>query len=889
MPFQSFRMQLVDLVDGVLDLMDADERFAFTLDGQLATVDDYLEIRPEAEERIRARIAEGRIAIGPWQILMDEFLVSGETILRNLETGWKRAEELGAAMPVAYLPDMFGHAAQMPQILRRAGIEHAAAWRGVPAAIDRSAFRWSAPDGSSVRTEYLVHGYGGAAYLLSNPDLLAEKVEVLDAALRPFFGDRPVLAMYGTDHSEPFPELVDLVERVNASQDRYRLEIDTLAGYFDRLDGDEAELPAWTGELRSAARANMLPGVTSARIDVKAACARAERLLERYAEPLQALHGDEWPEPFLRIAWDRVIANSAHDSICGCSVDAVNAQVLVRYAEAEQVAAGLAERATARIAERVERGSVAVVNPSPHARSGLVELDVPAPDEWGEVALALSDGTLVATQEVARNTPVLRSGTLLGERIPEVVSRMLHGRKAFHRFVNGFEIDRREDGTRRLTFEVDSAPDPAWLDMEELKYEVGLAASAALDEEWEVRAVGRARRRLLADVPAPALGWCPVRPVEGEAAVAAPVEVRDEARISNGLVEVSVAADGTLTIRTQDVVLAGVGRLVDGGDFGDSYNYAPPATDTLVEAPEDVSIDVLARGPLRGEIVVKRRFRWPLGLTDGGFARSEATVSTPVATRVELRAGEPFVRLGIEFENHSEDHRLRFHVPLPRHADGSAAEGQFAVVERGLTTEGGHGEVPLPTFPARGWVDAGGVAVLLDHVLEYEVVDGRELALTLLRATGFISRNAHPWREEPAGPEVAIPDAQCRGAWSVGFALFPHGASWSEAGVAEHAERYQHDFAVAPGTGESSEEPSGGLVVEGEGVVLSSLRRRGEALELRVVCQSAQSTTAHISAAFSAARCVDLFGRDEQSFEVDGGRVAVPLSPWEIRTLRLST
>ena len=887
LPFQSFRMQLVDLVDGVLDLMDADPRFAFTLDGQLATVDDYLEIRPESEDRIRARIAEGRLAIGPWQILMDEFLVSGETIVRNLEQGWSRAQELGAGMAVGYLPDMFGHAAQMPQILRRAGIGHAAAWRGVPAAIDRSAFRWVAPDGSWVRAEYLVHGYGGAANVLSIPDRLADKIELLDEALRPFFGDRPVLAMYGTDHSEPFPGLVDVVERVNASQDRYRLEVDTLAGYFGRLDGCEDDLPSWTGELRSAARANMLPGVTSARIDVKAACGRAERLLERYAEPLQALHGDEWPTLFLRIAWDRVLANSAHDSICGCSVDAVNEQVLVRYAEAEQVAAGLAARAAARIAERVARGSVAVVNPSPRARSALVELDLPIPDEWGELALAVPDGTLVPTQEVVRNRPVLRSGELRGSRIPEVVSRMLHGRKAFHRFVNGFDVD-REDGRRRLTFHVDREADPAWLDIDEVKHDVALAAKAAPDEDWRVRVVGRARRTVLADIPAPALGWTAVRPVQREAAVATPVEVRDDG-ISNGLLDIEVAADGTLALRTSDGVLEGVGRLVDGGDFGDSYNYAPPGSDTLVDTPEDVSTEVLADGPLRGELAVTRVFRWPLGLADGGSARSTASALTPVTTHVELRAGEPFVRLRVELENRSADHRLRFHVPLRREAAGSAAEGQFAVVERGLVTEGGHGEVPLATFPARGWVDAGGVAVLLDHVLEYEVVEGRELALTLLRATGFISRNAHPWREEPAGPEIEIPDAHCRGPWSVAFALFPHGGGWQEGGVVEQAERYQHPFLAAPGTGETTEPSVPGLELAGDGVVLSSLRRRDGALELRIVCESAHERTAVVSGAFSAARDVDLLGRGGESLAVEDGRLAVALSPWEIRTLRLST
>jgi hypothetical protein len=170
-PFQRFRLRLVDLVDGVLDRAEADPRFCFTFDGQTAMLEDYLEIRPEAEPRIKALVATGQLAVGPWRILSDEFLVSGETLVRNLEAGVDRAERFGQTMAVGYLPDEFGHAAQVPQLLRLAGFGHAAVWRGVPAAIDRHRFTWSAPDGSSVRTEYLVGGYGNAAGLFTYPDV----------------------------------------------------------------------------------------------------------------------------------------------------------------------------------------------------------------------------------------------------------------------------------------------------------------------------------------------------------------------------------------------------------------------------------------------------------------------------------------------------------------------------------------------------------------------------------------------------------------------------------------------------------------------------------------------------------------------------------------------
>ena len=181
----------------------------------------------------------------------------------------------------------------------------------------------------------------------------------------------------------------------------------------------------------------------------------------------------------------------------------------------------------------------------------------------------------------------------------------------------------------------------------------------------------------------------------------------------------------------------------------------------------------------------------------------------------------------------------------------------------GSRAEGGHGEVPLPTFPARGFVDAGGVAVLLDHVMEYEVVEGRELALTLLRSIGLISRPDNPYREVNAGPELALPAAQCLGPWSIGFALFPHSGSWLEAGVLEQMEAYQHRFLTAPGEGRQAAVSEGaGLELSGDGVILSALRRRGDQLEARVVNQTAEPRTATLAGQ------------------------AVELRPWEIKSLQ---
>ncbi len=418
-PFQVFRMRLVELVDRVLEMLEEGPDFRFTLDGQCATIDDYLEIRPEAEARIRRFVSEGRLAIGPWQILMDEFLCSGETMIRNLELGTRRARQLGGATPAGYLPDMFGHVAQMPQLLRRAGIEHAFVWRGVPAAIDRYRFAWSAPDGSSVTTEYLVDGYGNAAHLFAIPSRAADQLAVLHDAMRTFGGGAHLLAMYGSDHTLPSRDLLELVDTLNGVQQDYDVRIETLAEYLAAAPQID-DVPEWRGEMRSSARANVLMGVNSARIDLKQAGGRAEIALERFAEPLQALWGDPtaWPETYLRLAWRRLIENSAHDSICGCSVDEVVDQVIVRYAEAEQIARELTARAAEQVAARLPRGAIAVLNPTPAARIGLVEVSAPVPADWDTVVFETGDGELIPTQELARAEPVVFVEEMVGRDVP---------------------------------------------------------------------------------------------------------------------------------------------------------------------------------------------------------------------------------------------------------------------------------------------------------------------------------------------------------------------------------------------------------------------------------------------------------------------------------------
>jgi alpha-mannosidase len=408
-PFPEFLERLIQMMDRLIEVLDGDERFAhFHLDGQVAMIDDYLDVRPEREADIRRLAGAGRFSVGPWYTQMDEFLVSGESHIRNLERGLVRARDLagGADVPVdgpafGYLPDQFGHIGQMPQILSNAGIGHAVVWRGVPASVDRTAFLWSSPDGSVVQTEYLVWGYSLGWEFANKHDAagIAEALRNCEGWLRPLTAreDR-MLVTVGSDHAIPQADLAPLLGEA-AEMAGVDARFGSIASFLGAGD-PPTDLPTWEGELRSASRAHLLPNVYSSRIHQKRERARIEALVERYAEPLAALvPGAAWPAAALDRIWRLLLWNGAHDSVCGCSVDQVARDVDARYAEARGLAEVIVSDALASLAAQV--GAAVVVNPSPFERDGVPGLGWTAARDAAqsndeEVVLAVDGDLLVA-------------------------------------------------------------------------------------------------------------------------------------------------------------------------------------------------------------------------------------------------------------------------------------------------------------------------------------------------------------------------------------------------------------------------------------------------------------------------------------------------------------
>lgn len=865
LPFQAFRAKLVRVVDELLDLLEHDPSYrSFLLDGQLAVVDDYLAVRPENEERLRALCAAGRITVGPWYVLMDEFLVSGETIVRNLQTGIDRAAAFGGAMPVGYLPDMFGHIAQMPQLLALAGIDHAVVWRGVPSSVTSTAFWWEAPDGSRVRTEYLPFGYGNGAAV---PDDVGSLVRRLGIALEdaaPFLADDDTLLyMNGTDHQAPQPWLGRVVAGARHHQDRMALEITSLPAYL--AGGRVTGLPIVRGELRSGYRANLLMGVTSNRDDVKRAASRAERAIERLAEPLSALFlpPDAWPQPFLTLAWRHLLHNSAHDSVCACSADDVVGTVLHRYAEARQIGETLTGEALDALGASMEKAGIYVVNPAARTRSGMVE------------SVVVATGAPDANVQVLSERAGLPGSIALDAGTVRSLLGLVHGtRLDADTYVTDVVLGSDDTGVDvRITI---GPEERDGFGIDELKRE--LLSLLEGDDQLPVRVhldQPPVRRVLARIAGVPGFGWVPFDP----APLRHPVSVSEQERrvaLDNGLVRVELdAATGTFSLDGT----VGYGKLVDEGDFGDTYNYSPPAHDSTVGDPVSASVAVHERGPVRATAVVVAVYNWP----DHVDPHSQARVghrSVEVTTTVEMRADERLVRVRTAFVNPSRDHRLRVHLPLPEPADHSEAGSAFATVSRGLTAEGRPEEVGLPTFPARHFVSAGDLTVVHDGVVEYELVDvdsdgadgrgARTLALTVLRATGMLSRLGMANRPLPAGPLLPLEGPQ-----RLGPVELSYGVQRGPCNPSALADDAFLPLVTLTSFG-GGERPERGHALAVEGAEVAAVRRSGGVLEVRVCNPGGEPI--EVTTAGRSGWLVDLVGRPlypfSGSFTLRGGGIA---------------
>jgi alpha-mannosidase len=380
-PFEHFRLELARVVDGVIDVLERDPNFAsFTLDGQAIVLEDYLEVRPQNEGRLRALLRAGRIEVGPSYVLPDEFLVGAEPLVRNLLLGRAVCERFGAEpSTVGYLPDSFGHPLQLPQLLAGFGIDSFIFSRGLGDELDDLGvvFRWLAPDGSEVLAFQQLPDYSNFAAVADVDDAerrVRDIVERFGPALSRA-GVDDVLLCNGSDHLPVAPGVPRLCAEL---EQRFPGSRFTISGYADYVRSvGPLNVAAKTGELLGSRLQNVLRGVNSARLYIKQANERAERRLldiETLAA-LRALH-DEAPFPGsdFRLAWRELLRCHPHDTICGCSCDEVHRDALTRYESLERILAVLQSRALEGLATESPNGTtVGVINLLPYRRRGVIE------------------------------------------------------------------------------------------------------------------------------------------------------------------------------------------------------------------------------------------------------------------------------------------------------------------------------------------------------------------------------------------------------------------------------------------------------------------------------------------------------------------------------------
>ncbi len=823
--FQQFRLRLVHAVDTVLHTLDSDPDFTFfMLDGQTVVLEDYLEVRPENAARLQTLGQQGRLLVGPWYLQPDEFLVGGESLIRNLQIGHAMAIPYGGPMAVGYVPDTFGHTAQLPQILRGFGLDNAVFWRGVGPEIERGAFRWLAPDGSDVLVAWLYDefGYSNAAMLPLEPDLLAERVRHIADRMRARAVTNTLLLMNGSDHREPQPGLPSALaaasERLRASG--LTLAIGTLPQYIETLRAATDDMPVYRGELRSSYAAHLLPGVLSARMWLKQRNAAVEALLTHWAEPMATwswLFGAEHPTSLLQLAWKFLLHNHPHDSICGCGIDQVHREMLPRFDQSEQIADGLAADALTFLAGQVDtRGSsrsvpAVVFNPTDGARTDLVHVKAHMP--LAEFEVVDADGRLLPHQTLSTH-----SAELLDQEVDKLL--VLGGLGvASEGSAMGYVLldarvglsDRHDHPTIEVIIAQHGTPNlPAF---ERLKEQV--TALSARDDITAFRVIVREPPRtemlvLARDVPGRGgrvLFLQPRTPTEGTQRLAhtsGTLRVTahpEQLALENTHLFVGVEPDtGSLTLldKRSGRAYSGLNAVEDSGDVGDLYTYCPPRSDTCVRAPAwPPAVAIVEGGPVRATMRITRTYLLPRACTTDRSARSGDHVTCVVTSDVSLVAGARRVEIRTTVENVARDHRLRVLFPVPFVADWADAEGVFEVRRRPATSasaDTGHdaaqaqwAETPVSTYPQKRFVDvsddSAGLAVLNRGLAEYEVMPnaatgGSVVAITLLRCVEWLSRDDLATRRGHAGPMLHTPEAQGPGRHTFEYALVPHTGTW---------------------------------------------------------------------------------------------------------------
>ncbi len=855
---------LVPFFDSLFEMLDREPRYRFVLDGQTAMIEDceeQLARQGRASAAFRARLREyvraRRVLIGPYYLQPDWQLVSDEALVRNLLIGRQTANELGGAMQVGWLLDNFGQISQAPQIHAQFGLRALFVWRGIalePREI-RSEFEWESPDGSAVTAIYLLASYRNAMRLAEFAPVLRARVENEIRKLAPFATTPNVLLLNGYDQEMRPDDILPHLDRGALAFDDARVLQSTPEEYVARIAAHQPRLQKIRGALYSGRYIAVFPGILSARIYLKQQNDFCQRQLEQHAEPLAAMAwalGRDYPRAQLDQAWKTLLKNHPHDSICGVSIDDVHTDMEARFADASALAARVTDDAFSALVANVD------TTRDPNALGAWIIFNP---------LLRARDALIALDADLPR------------------------------------DVVFRDDGDHALAAQ--RGDDGRWIVATQLPA-CGYATLIAIRAPFVIASAAK---------------QSPTHDLEIASSRSTLLAMTTDATqriIENAYIALRVNADGTLdlTDKARGVTYPALAYFEDGGDAGDTYDYAYPRRDQIITSKNQrAEISFLETGPLRARVRIAHTLDLPDGLTADRAARSETTRPFEIVTEVIVEANSPRVQFRTTVNNTLTDHRLRVCFPTRLRADVSSAETQFDVVTRPIVPPrfddttmpenvrrliiGAREPEPVTIFPQRAFVDvsdgARGVAVLNRGLPEYEILpDATTIALTLFRSVGWIARTDLLTRIGDAGPMIATPDAQCLRAMTFEYALVPHAGHWRAGNVLAHAEEFNCDWLVArtdihPGSLAAHESF---LRLDGAPLKVTAIKRaeEGDALIVRFFNPSDETVHATLTAVFEIRRAFVVTLAEDTPTPLavrDQHSVALAAAPHKIVTLRL--
>ncbi len=910
-PFQSFRTQLVHLIDNLLESLSRKE-YHFMLDGQTIILEDYFEIRPERKEELLVKIREGKIDVGPWYILPDEWLVGQESLVRNLEMSLDLAREFEIPlMNIGYLPDQFGHTRAIPQLLGDlTSFDATMIWRGVGPEITTVPFIWKSHQNAktSILCNYMPFGYGNAASLPEELTKLEEDIKYKVEELKPFSPVSTYLLMNGTDHQLPQEHLIDLVPKVRIKNSIIKISL--LDEYLQQLKKtmvkENYPAPIYSGEFRSSVRAPLLQDTYSARMWIKQWDNKIEDLLVHFAEPIHAyLHLRkqlDYPVSYLNLAWKWLLKNQPHDSICGCSVDQTHEEMKARYYWAEDIANNQISEAIEHIHKNrkdSKESSLLAFNPTNSSEiPNLVEFNISA--KYEIKAIKDQFGNEFEIQPLKSTERIFFEGTMKPFMIRSGL-KMLPGRKLMDIYINEAFISESSDPkTCNVTIICGEEPIGEFNPQEMIEQVYEMLDSKKY-QQYHIKVTFGSEQSFISLLPLKTWSFNKLQLKEkGTRKEVYPQFEASKNTIINQFYKITFNRNGTLDIldKTTNTLYEQQHCFEDYGDRGDEYTFGrvEPANSKISK----VKRKIVNIGPLfcdvQQELIIDTYFE-----VDEKREKRTGSAKIPVKTIFRFYRDIPRIDITTTLTNTAKDHRLRICFDSPFESDHTLTSTHFGVVKR-------QGNPPKyeEFFEQPSGIQAQKRFTRVDDeksqasftlfnkgLPEVELANKTRLALTLIRATGYLSRMDYPERPLHAGPFLATPGAQEMNVeYTFNYGIVYHNKANPLTFTADHSEVFALPSKCI--TFEKSE-PKIDLTktifsVENPMIRVSSFRIRQNKLHILLfnLDESETEIEFKISKIFSKYSEIKIDGEVKKSESISKGKFKLKFDPFEIKLITFS-